>query len=187
MDNQFIGSIKYYAHAARMWNLTGDTSGGVPGFHRMDRFLPSSCLPVVTVYDATRTYSLNQGCLVTLKTSFIKCSFELLPSHCLGCSLARWLRHQKRLFPRMERALRYRRWACLVGGALSWGLCVGSYSTGRVDSSQWSQFSLVVLNWADSNSTGWDPTPLQTTIKFQGKQVCGMPGNCHAQNLHWDF
>ena len=73
-----------------------------------------------------------------------------------------------------------------VGGALSWGLRVGAYSTGRINSSQWSRFSLVVLNWADSNSTGWNPTPLQTTIEFRGKQVCGMPGNCHAPNLH-DF
>ena len=59
MDNQFIGSIEYYAHAALMWNLAGDPSGG-PRLPGMDS-CPAGCLPVVTVY-GNGTYSLNQGC-----------------------------------------------------------------------------------------------------------------------------
>ncbi len=34
-----------------------------------------------------------------------------------------------------------------VGGSLSWALVVGAYVTGRVSSSDWLRYSLVVLNW----------------------------------------
>ena len=34
-----------------------------------------------------------------------------------------------------------------VGGTLGWGLVVGAYVTGRVSSSDWLRYSLVVLNW----------------------------------------
>lgn len=34
-----------------------------------------------------------------------------------------------------------------VGGDLNWGLRVGAYVTGRVKSSDWLRYSLVVLNW----------------------------------------
>lgn len=33
-----------------------------------------------------------------------------------------------------------------VGGSLSWGLRVGAYVTGRVSSSDWLRYSLVVMN-----------------------------------------
>ena len=34
-----------------------------------------------------------------------------------------------------------------VGGSLAWGLRVGAYVTHRVSSTDWLQYSLVVLNW----------------------------------------
>jgi hypothetical protein len=34
-----------------------------------------------------------------------------------------------------------------VGGNLDWALVVGAYVTGRVNPSDWSRYSLVVLNW----------------------------------------
>jgi len=34
-----------------------------------------------------------------------------------------------------------------VTGSLDWALVVGAYVTGRVSSSDWLRYSLVVLNW----------------------------------------
>jgi len=64
-----------------------------------------------------------------------------------------------------------RRIGVTVGGALSWALRVGAYATGRVNSSDLSRFGIVVLNWYDNSSTGWNPTPVQTTIEFRGNQA----------------
>lgn len=36
-----------------------------------------------------------------------------------------------------------------VAGSLDWGLRVGAYVTGRVSSTDWNRYSLVVLNWYD--------------------------------------
>ena len=82
-----------------------------------------------------------------------------------------------------------------VGGTLDWGLRVGAYVTGRVNSGDWLRYSLVVLNWyvihphvslsewraltltrplarRDDHPNGpWDPTPVQTTIEFRGMQA----------------
>ncbi|KAF8964806.1 glycoside hydrolase [Flammula alnicola] len=58
-----------------------------------------------------------------------------------------------------------------VGGSLSWALRVGAYVTGRVSSSDWLRYSIVVLNWDDSASTTWNPQPVTTTIEFRGMQA----------------
>ena len=34
-----------------------------------------------------------------------------------------------------------------VSGSLDWALIVGAYVTGRVSSSDWNRYALVVLNW----------------------------------------
>lgn len=74
-----------------------------------------------------------------------------------------------------------------VGGELNWALRVGAYVTGRVSSTDWLRYSLVVLNCeghdmslqqnnlirrtGDDSIGGWNPTPVQTTIEFRGMQV----------------
>lgn len=80
-----------------------------------------------------------------------------------------------------------------VGGSLNWALRVGAYVTGRVSSTDWDRYSLVVMNWyvgfqchhatiplmlllralcRNDNSTGtWDPQPVQTTIEFRDMQA----------------
>lgn len=59
-----------------------------------------------------------------------------------------------------------------VGGTLDWALVVGAYVTGRVSSSDWDRYSLVVLNWYDNSTGTWDPQSVSTTIEFRGAQVC---------------
>lgn len=58
-----------------------------------------------------------------------------------------------------------------VGGSLSFTLTVGAYVTGRVSSTDWLRYSIVVLNANDNNNGSWDPVPVQTTIEFRGMQV----------------
>jgi hypothetical protein len=58
-----------------------------------------------------------------------------------------------------------------VGGSLNWALVVGAYVTGRVNSSEWNRYSLVVLNWYDNSTASWNPQPVQTTIEFRDMQV----------------
>lgn len=59
-----------------------------------------------------------------------------------------------------------------LGGPSNWTLRVGAYMTGRAKSSDWSRYSLVVLNWDDNSTVSWNPTPVETTIEFHGRQVC---------------
>lgn len=81
-----------------------------------------------------------------------------------------------------------------VGGSLSWALRVGAYVTGRVSSSDWLRYSIVVMNctsdqlvlsnasWNvlnddspvqgnDNASSSWNPQPVKTTIEFRGMQA----------------
>ncbi|KAJ7029706.1 glucan endo-1,6-beta-glucosidase [Mycena alexandri] len=75
-----------------------------------------------------------------------------------------------------------------VGGSLNWALRVGAYATGRASSSDWTRYSLVVMNCTllklspqpllhcgspgnDNASAGWNPIPVTTTIEFQGMQA----------------
>jgi hypothetical protein len=58
-----------------------------------------------------------------------------------------------------------------VGGSLNWALVVGAYVTGRVKSSDWNRYSLVVLNLNDNSTTTWNAQPVQTTIEFRDMQV----------------
>ncbi|KAJ7736045.1 glycoside hydrolase superfamily [Mycena maculata] len=58
-----------------------------------------------------------------------------------------------------------------VAGSLNWALRVGAYATGRVSSSDWTRYSLVVMNWDDNASAGWNPVPVTATIEFRGMQA----------------
>ncbi|KAG6888229.1 hypothetical protein C0995_009606 [Termitomyces sp. Mi166 len=61
--------------------------------------------------------------------------------------------------------------AVSVEGNLNWALRVGAFVTGRVSSSDWLRYSLVVLNWDDSASTSWNPVSVSATIAFRGAQA----------------
>ncbi|KAG9310857.1 glycoside hydrolase family 30 protein [Chiua virens] len=58
-----------------------------------------------------------------------------------------------------------------VGGSLDWALVVGAYVTSRVSATDWSRYSIVVLNWDDSASSTWNPQPVTATIEFRGMQA----------------
>ncbi|KIJ13748.1 glycoside hydrolase family 30 protein [Paxillus involutus ATCC 200175] len=58
-----------------------------------------------------------------------------------------------------------------VDAPSSWALQVGAYVTGRVLSTDWERYSIVVLNWDDSASTTWNPQPVEATIEFRGMQA----------------
>ncbi|KAJ7588657.1 glucan endo-1,6-beta-glucosidase [Mycena floridula] len=55
-----------------------------------------------------------------------------------------------------------------VQGSLGSALRVSAFATGRVSSSDWIRYSIVVLNWHDSAS---DPVPVKATIEFRGMQA----------------
>lgn len=58
-----------------------------------------------------------------------------------------------------------------VGGTLDWTLVVGAYQTKRLKSTDWTRYSLVVLNWYDNSTATWNPQPVKATIAFRGMQV----------------
>lgn len=65
------------------------------------------------------------------------------------CSLKVYVMGQssKATLPRDEGGPMGQRIGVSVGGDLSWGLRVMAYVTGRVSSSDWLRYSLIVLNW----------------------------------------
>ncbi|KAG6868841.1 hypothetical protein C0993_009378 [Termitomyces sp. T159_Od127] len=77
----------------------------------------------------------------------------------------------KAVYPKDSGGPYGKRIAVSVQGNLSWTLRVGAFVTGRVSSSDWLRYSLVVLNWDDSASTSWNPAPVSTTIAFRGAQA----------------
>jgi len=144
MDNIFIGSITYNAHAALMWNIALDGSGQpmLPGTSSCGG---NGCRAIVQV-NSDGSYSLNQEFY-----SMAQASKAIIPKDVGGP----W---GKRI-------------GVTVGGSLSWALVVGAYVTGRVSSTDWLRYSLVILNWDDNSSGTWDPTPVQTTIEFREMQA----------------
>jgi hypothetical protein len=53
----------------------------------------------------------------------------------------------KAILPRDEGGPWGQRIGVSIGGSLSWALQVGAYVTGRVLSTDWERYSIVVLNW----------------------------------------
>ncbi|KAK0463046.1 glucan endo-1,6-beta-glucosidase [Desarmillaria tabescens] len=143
MDNIFIGSIEHNSHSALMWNLALDGNGDplYPGTNSCG----GGCRAIVQV-NSDGTYSLNQEFYVMAQAS-------------------------KAIIPKDTGGPFGKRVAVTVGGSLSWALRVGAYVTGRVSSSDWLRYSLVVLNWDDTPNGSWNPTPVQTTIEFRGMQA----------------
>ncbi|KIJ64292.1 glycoside hydrolase family 30 protein [Hydnomerulius pinastri MD-312] len=143
MDNLFIGSLSYGSSTGLMWNLALDGSG--------DPILSGSnscsggCRGVVQI-NSDGTWSVNQEFYAMGQAS-------------------------KAILPRDEGGPWGQRIGVSVGGSLSWALVVGAYVTGRVSSTDWDRYSIVVLNWDDSASTTFNPQPVEATIEFRGMQA----------------
>ncbi|KAG1816364.1 glycoside hydrolase family 30 protein [Suillus subaureus] len=144
MDNIFIGSISYGSSSGLMWNIALDGSGQplLPG---TDSCGGSGCRGVVQINN-NGTWSVNQEFYSMAQAS-------------------------KAILPRDVGGPWGRRIGVSVGGSLDWALVVGAYKTGRVSSSDWNRYSIVVLNWDDSASTSWNPQPVKATIEFRGMQA----------------
>ncbi|KAI5119683.1 hypothetical protein M0805_003570 [Coniferiporia weirii] len=143
MDNLFIGAINYGSSSGLMWNLALDGNGD-PLLSGSDS-CSGGCRGVVQV-NSDGSWSVNQEWY-----SMAQASKAILPKDAGG--------------PWGQRI------GVSVSGSMSWGLIVGAYVTGRVSSSDWDRYSLVVLNWADNTSGTWDPQPIDTTIEFRGMQA----------------
>ncbi|KAK2462624.1 hypothetical protein APHAL10511_005357 [Amanita phalloides] len=143
MNNIFIGSLHYWARAALMWNFALDGSGNplLPGATSCG----GGCRPVVTV-TSDGSYSLNQEFWSMAQAS-------------------------KAIVPRDSGGPFGQRIGVTVNGSLNWALVVGAYVVNRVNSGDWKQYSLVVLNWADNANGVWNPQPVTATIEFRGQQV----------------
>lgn len=144
MDNIFIGSIEHNAQTAMMWNLALDASGNpmLPGATGCGT---NGCRGIVTI-NGNGTWSVNQEFY-----SMAQASKGIIPRDIGGPSA--------------------RRIGVAVQGTMSAALRVGAYVTYRTSSKDAPRYSLVVLNWNDSASSGWNPQPVTSTIEFRGKRA----------------
>ncbi|EIM84383.1 glycoside hydrolase [Stereum hirsutum FP-91666 SS1] len=144
MDNLWIGAIEHNSHSGLMWNLALDGSGDpkLPGTNSCGG---PGCRGIVTI-NSDGSYELNEEYY-----SMAQASRAILPRDSGGP----W---GKRI-------------GVTVGGTLNWALRVGAYVTGRVSSTDWERYSLVVMNWDDSASTTWNPVPVTATIEFRDTQA----------------
>ncbi|ESK83394.1 glycoside hydrolase family 30 protein [Moniliophthora roreri MCA 2997] len=143
IDNLWIGSLEHNSKSGLMWNIALDGNGNpmLPG--------TSSCHPgcraLVTVNN-DGSYSFNQEFI-----SMAHVSKATIPKDSGGPSA--------------------KRIGVSLSGSLGWALRVGAFVTDRSSSSEWSRYSLVVLNWNDNASSGWNPVPVKATISFRGVQA----------------
>ncbi|KAH7909608.1 glycoside hydrolase family 30 protein [Hygrophoropsis aurantiaca] len=144
MDNLFIGSVSYGASSGLMWNLALDGNGNpkLPGTTSCGG---PGCRGVVQI-NSDGSWSVNQEFYSMAQAS-------------------------KAIIPRDHGGPWGQRIGVSVGGSLDWALVVGAYVTGRVSSADWDRYSIVVLNWDDGASSGWNPQPVKATIEFRGKQA----------------
>ncbi|KAA1474162.1 glycoside hydrolase [Dentipellis sp. KUC8613] len=141
---RWIGAIEHNSHSGLMWNLALDGNGNpkLPGTTSCGG---PGCRGIVTI-NSDGSYGLNEEYY-----SMAQASRAILPRDVNG--------------PWGQRI------GVSVGGELNWALRVGAYVTGRVSSTDWLRYSLVVMNWDDSASTTWNPQPVQATIEFRGTQA----------------
>ncbi|TFK57590.1 glycoside hydrolase family 30 protein [Heliocybe sulcata] len=139
----FIGAVTNNAAVAAMWNLALDSSGGpvLPGSDSCK----TACRGVITI-NSDGTWVPNQEFYAIAQAS-------------------------RAILPKDSGGPFGKRIGVTVNGGMNWALVVGAYRTGRVSSSAWPRYSLVVLNWDDSSSTTFKPVPVKATIEFQGKQA----------------
>ncbi|PFH48236.1 glycoside hydrolase family 30 protein [Amanita thiersii Skay4041] len=141
MDNMqvFVGSLEHNARSALMFNFALDGGGNpkLPGTNSCG----NGCRPLATV-NSDGSYSLNQEFYAMAQAS-------------------------KAIIPKDPGGPFGQRIGVSVKGSLSWALRVSAFTTGRVSSSDWSQYSIVVLNC----NSGWNPVDVTATIEFRGMQA----------------
>ncbi|KAJ7581883.1 glycoside hydrolase superfamily, partial [Mycena floridula] len=142
MDNMRVKS-PFCLYRALMFNFAADGSGNpkLPGTNSCQ----GGCRGIVTV-NSDGSYSWNQEFYAMAQAS-------------------------KAIIPKDAGGPTGQRIGVSVQGSLGWALRVSAFATGRVSSSDWIRYSIVVLNWDDSASTSWDPVPVTATVEFRGMQA----------------
>jgi O-glycosyl hydrolase len=144
MDNLFIGSVENWARGVLMWNIALDGNGN-PKLPGTDSCGGSGCRGVVQV-NSDGSYSFNQ-------------------EYYSMAHLARGF------MPRDAGGPIGQRIGVSLGGGQNWALRVAAFVTKRSNSADWNRYSIVVLNWHDTNNGQWSPTPVKATIEFRGQQA----------------
>lgn len=123
-----------------MWNIALD-GGGNPKLPGTDSCNGPGCRPLVTI-NTDGSFELNQECT--------SCDFFICPIFNIHYS---WIskvyamaQASKAVIPKDIGGPFGQRIGVNVGGSLSWALRVSAFMTGRVSSSDWDRFSIVVLN-----------------------------------------
>ncbi|KAG8845451.1 hypothetical protein FRB96_002507 [Tulasnella sp. 330] len=140
MSNLVNGGPANWARTVMTWALALDASGN-PKLPGTDSCGGPGCRGVVTI--ANNAWTVNQEFY-----SLAQGSRAILPKDAGG--------------PWGQRL------STTVTGALASELVVTGYVTKRTSSTDWPRYSLVVLNWNDGGSAGWNPQPVAATINFNG-------------------
>ncbi|KAE9407542.1 glucan endo-1,6-beta-glucosidase [Gymnopus androsaceus JB14] len=143
MDNLWIGALEHNAKSGLMWNIALDGNGNpeLPGSNSCT----GGCRALVTV-NSGGSYSLNQEFYAMAHAS-------------------------KAILPKDYGGPFGTRIGVSVTGSLAWSLRVGAFVTRRNSASDWLRYSITVLNWNDNTSGIWSPTPVTTSISFNGMQA----------------
>jgi len=144
LDNLMVGTISQNSRTIMFWNVALDPTGNpkLPGTNSCGG---PGCRAVVNI-NGDGTWSLNEEYYILGQTAR-----AIVPKDVGG--------------PFAQRV------DVSVGGSENWALRVAGYVTGRNNPSDWLRYSLVVLNWNDGGSNGWNPQPVTTTIEFRGQQA----------------
>ncbi|KAI0821952.1 glycoside hydrolase [Trametes gibbosa] len=143
MENIFIGSVTHSAKSGLMWALALDGNGNpkLPGTSSCG----TPCRPVVQI-NSDGSFQYHQEFYAMAQAG-------------------------KAILPRDVNGPFGQRLHLTIGGARAQGLIATAFVTGRVKSSDWQRYSLVVLNWDDRPDGTWNPTAIQTTIEFRDAQA----------------
>ncbi|KAG8998335.1 hypothetical protein FRB94_004503 [Tulasnella sp. JGI-2019a] len=134
------GGPNNWARTVMTWALALDASGD-PKLPGTDSCGGAGCRGVVTI--ANNAWTVNQEFY-----SMAQGSRAILPKDAGG--------------PWGQRI------STTVTGSLAAELVVTGYVTKRLASTDWPRYSLVVLNWNDGGTAGWNPQPVAATINFNG-------------------
>ncbi|KAG8845893.1 hypothetical protein FRB96_002223 [Tulasnella sp. 330] len=140
MNTLVNGGPQNWARTVMTWALALDGSGD-PKLPTTDSCGGAGCRGVVTI--ANNNWSPNQEFY-----SLAQGSRAILPKDAGG--------------PWGQRL------GVTVTGSLASELVVNAYVTKRLSSTDWPRYSIVVLNWNDGGSAGWNPQPVSATINFAG-------------------
>ncbi|KAG9037046.1 hypothetical protein FRB95_006899 [Tulasnella sp. JGI-2019a] len=140
MNTLVNGGPNNWARTVMTWALALDASGN-PKLPGTDSCGGAGCRGVVTI--ANNAWTVNQEFY-----SLAQGSRAILPKDAGG--------------PWGQRI------STTVTGSQAGQLVVTGYVTKRKVATDWPRYSLVVLNWNDGGTAGWNPQPVPATINFNG-------------------